>query len=72
VESAHDAVMNLLCLMGRHRWVIKEGQSETGQAELYQQCDRCLHYPKTSRWSRGEGFEPPGGDTNAAGAPSGY
>ena len=64
--------MNLLCSLGRHRWVTKRGKGETGQAEIYRQCDRCGHYPQTSHWSKGEGHEAPGGETSSAGAPSGY
>ncbi|SDS55265.1 hypothetical protein SAMN04488543_1946 [Friedmanniella luteola] len=51
-------------LTGRHRWVTNEGESETGQAERYQQCDRCAHDPKTSHWSRGDGLDAPGGHSS--------
>ena len=47
--------MNLLCKIGRHRWVTRQEVGETGHPEAYQQCDRCGHYPKTSRWTEGGG-----------------
>ena len=46
--------MNLSCKVGRHHWVTRQEMGETGQAEAYQQCDRCGHYPKTSRWPHGD------------------
>jgi hypothetical protein len=72
VDLVHDAAMKLLCSLGRHYWVTKQGKNETGQAESYQQCNRCGHYPQASHWSRGEGYEAPGGDKSSASAPPGY
>ncbi|CAA9288966.1 MAG: hypothetical protein AVDCRST_MAG48-368 [uncultured Friedmanniella sp.] len=48
--------MNLSCAVGRHRWVMRQGKGERGEAVTYQQCERCLHYPKTSSWRQREGL----------------
>lgn len=62
--------MNLLCAMGRHRWVTRQGTGELGEVVTFRQCERCRHYPKTSSWlqrdpDRWEPFHP--GDTSGAG-----
>ena len=64
--------MDIRCVLGRHRWVTGTARGETGRLEEYQQCARCRHYPRTGHWSGGEGYEPPGGETSSASAPSGY
>ena len=65
-----DATMNLLCVLGRHRWVARQGRDELGRVVTYQQCDRCLHYPRSSHWSRGEGYDPPSGHSASGGGGS--
>ena len=48
--------MNLSCAVGRHRWVTRQGKGEKGEVVTYQQCERCLHYPRTSSWRQREGL----------------
>jgi hypothetical protein len=48
--------MDLSCAVGRHRWVTRQGKGEMGEDVTYQQCERCLHYPKTSSWRQREGL----------------
>jgi hypothetical protein len=62
--------MNLLCVVGRHRWVTRQGKDELGEDVTYRQCERCLHYLKTSHWSRGEGYDPPQGYSASGGGGS--
>ena len=59
--------MNLLCAVGRHRWVGRQGRGERGEDVSYQQCERCGHYPKTSHWSQGDVFKDHPMDTQGGG-----
>ena len=57
--------MNVLCIMGRHRWASVADPGE----DPYQWCQRCQRYRSTARW-RGAG-EPTGRGLRAAGGVGG-
>ena len=59
--------MNLLCVLGRHRWATVANPGEGS----YQWCQRCLRYRSSSRWRdvgepTGRG-RPSGGGTSFGG-----